>query len=265
MLLPITFTLILLIWIKKKITRVLKFKVKVICIGNIYLGGTGKTPLSIFLAKEISKIGKKTAIIRKFYKNHIDEYKLIEKNYSYLITEKNRVDGINKAIKKGFDTVILDDGFQDYKINSLENVKIIIINGKKNEIFEKKIKKYNKEVSFYYSNYNLKNAEKFKNEKLIAIAGIGNPENFFKLLQDNNLDVKEKLVFPDHFLFKKSEIEKIIKRSKEKNYKIIMTEKDFCRIKDYNYSSIDYAEVDLIINQKEKLLNDISKIYDKIS
>ena len=78
-LLPITFTLILLIWIKKKITRVLKFKVKVICIGNIYLGGTGKTPLSIFLAKEISKIGKKTAIIRKFYKNHIDEYKLIEK------------------------------------------------------------------------------------------------------------------------------------------------------------------------------------------
>ena len=57
--------------------------------------------------------------------------------------------------------------------------------------------------------------------------------------------------------------EKIYK--KEKNYKIIMTEKDFCRIKDYNYSSIDYAEVDLIINQKEKLLNDISKIYDKIS
>ena len=44
-----------------------------------------------------------------------------------------------------------------------------------------------------------------------------------------------------------------------------MTEKDFCRIKDYNYSNIDYAEVDLIINQKEKLLNDISKIYDKIS
>ena len=294
-LLPITFTLMLIIWIKKKITRVLKFKIKVICIGNIYLGGTGKTPLSIFLAKEISKIGKKTAIIRKFYKNHIDEYKLIEKNYSYLITEKNRVDGINKAIKRGFDTVILDDGFQDYKINkdfnilcfnenqligngfvipsgplretlnSIENVKIIIINGKKNEIFEKKIKKYNKEVSFYYSNYNLKNTEKFKNEKLIAIAGIGNPENFFKLLQDNNLDVKEKLVFPDHFLFKKSEIEKIIKRSKEKNYKIIMTEKDFCRIKDYNYSNIDYAEVDLIINQKEKLLNDISKIYDKIS
>ena len=121
-LLPITIILIILIYIKKKITKVLKFKVKVICIGNIYLGGTGKTPLSIFLAKEISKIGKKTAIIRKYYKNHIDEYNLIKKNFSNLITEKNRIDGINKAIKEGFDTVILDDGFQDYKINKDINI-----------------------------------------------------------------------------------------------------------------------------------------------
>ena len=44
-------------------------KIKTICVGNIYVGGTGKTPLTIFIAKELAKRGKNPAIIRKYYKN----------------------------------------------------------------------------------------------------------------------------------------------------------------------------------------------------
>ena len=61
---PISFFLQLLIIIKKKLTFEHSFKIPVICIGNIYLGGTGKTPLTIFIAKELRKHNKKPAIIK---------------------------------------------------------------------------------------------------------------------------------------------------------------------------------------------------------
>ena len=57
-LLPISLIVNLITIIKKKINRPLSFKIPIICVGNIYIGGTGKTPLSIFLAKEIQKYEK---------------------------------------------------------------------------------------------------------------------------------------------------------------------------------------------------------------
>ena len=102
--------------IKKKITTKLDFKIPIICVGNIYVGGTGKTPLAVVLAKEIKQMGKNPAILKKFYKSHQDEHNLIEKNFNNLILEKDRSIGINKAIEQGFDTIILDDGLQEYRI-----------------------------------------------------------------------------------------------------------------------------------------------------
>ena len=68
-LLPLSFTFFLLIFIKKLLTKAKKFKIPVICVGNIYIGGTGKTPVCILLSKEVSKLGKKPALLRKYYKN----------------------------------------------------------------------------------------------------------------------------------------------------------------------------------------------------
>ena len=56
-------------YLKKSFTKSIKFKTYVICVGNINLGGTGKTPLTIFIANFLKRSGKKTEVIRKFYKN----------------------------------------------------------------------------------------------------------------------------------------------------------------------------------------------------
>ena len=53
--------------LKKVFIRPQKFNISIICVGNIYIGGTGKTPLTILLAKHFLKSGKKTAIIKKYY------------------------------------------------------------------------------------------------------------------------------------------------------------------------------------------------------
>ena len=59
---PLSLIIQLIIFFKKQFTKVFIFKIPVICIGNIYVGGTGKTPLSILVAKELSKIGKNQSL-----------------------------------------------------------------------------------------------------------------------------------------------------------------------------------------------------------
>ena len=79
-----------------------KFKPKEIhsiCVGNIYIGGTGKTPLTIKLYNIISKFNKNTVVVKKYYTSHKDEITLLKK-YTNLILGKDRKQLIIDAIKK---------------------------------------------------------------------------------------------------------------------------------------------------------------------
>ena len=128
LLIPFSLLIIFFIFIKKKIINEKTFEIPIICIGNIYIGGTGKTPTSILIAKELQKSGRNPVILRKFYKNHKDEYDLIKNKIKNLIINKNREKGILEAIRMNYDLVILDDGFQDNKIK--KNFNIICFNQK---------------------------------------------------------------------------------------------------------------------------------------
>ena len=290
---PFSLIFLIIVFLRKKFILKKSFKTPIICIGNIYLGGTGKTPSSIYIAKELKKLGKKPVIIRKFYPAHADEYKLIKSNFENILLNSNRSIGIKEAEKKKFKTMILDDGFQDYRIkkdlniicfnsnqlvgnglalpagplreslNSLKEADLILINGKKNIKFEKKILLINKKLDVFYTNYKPINPKKFKGKKLMAIAGIGNPNNFFKLLSDLKLKIVKKFIFPDHYQFKKKEILSIIGEAKKNNCEIIMTEKDFFKIKKFNLKSLNYLKISLEINNKKKFLNRILRIYAK--
>ena len=289
---PLSLVTLLVVFFKKKFLFIKYFRTPIVCVGNIYIGGTGKTPTSILLGKELLNQGLKSVIIRKYYKNHQDEYNQIRSSFKNLIINKNRYDGIKEAEKNDYDIVILDDGLQDYRIkknlgivcfnenqlignglvipagplrenlNALKNVGIVLINGNKNPHFEEKLLKINKKLEIYYSYYKPENLEIFKNQNLLVLAGIANPENFFQLLEKYNLKVEEKLVFPDHYRFSESEIQKIVQEADRKKLKIIMTEKDFFKINNFKIRKIDYLRVSLQIYDKEKLINKIKKLYD---
>ena len=287
LLLPISFFLQILISIKRKISIQHSCKIPVVCVGNIYVGGTGKTPLCILIAQELIKLGKKPAIIKKYYSEHNDEHSLINSRFENLFLNRSRTNAIINAEKKQHDIAILDDGFQDHSIkknlnilcfnsrqligngmtipsgplrenlNSLKRTKLILINGKRDESFEKKIKKISDKVKVFYSNYLPTNIDEFKGKKLFAFAGIGNPDNFFELLTENNLDVKKKLAFPDHYQFSKSEIQKMTDESFKNNLELITTVKDFFRINSYGFKNIKFIRVRLEIPEKNKLMNEI--------
>ena len=289
LLIPISLILSLLTFLRKNFSKSTKHDISVICVGNLYLGGTGKTPLSIEIVKALKKIGKKTTLIKKFYKSQSDELSLIKSNKIKFFTDKKRNLAILKAKKNKYDVVVLDDGFQDpsfYKdltiicfnakqligngriipagplresIRSLKNADIIIINGKKNIKFEKKILSISNSIKIYYSKYIPINTKEFKNYNLFAFAGIGNPENFFSLLKESKLKVKKIISYPDHYKFSKNELLKIVSTAKRNNLKIITTEKDYYRIKHFNLNDIRYLKTKLEIKNKNKLIKNILK------
>ena len=130
-----------------------------------------------------------------------------------MILNENREAGIIEAQDKKYDILIFDDGLQDYKIkkdlkivcfnnhqklgnglilpagplreslNALKYADIIILNGDKDLKFEEKLLEKNKKLEIYYSSYKPSNINEFKNQKLLALAGIANPENFLCYLK----------------------------------------------------------------------------------
>ena len=112
---PISFIIILINSLKSKSHRK-KFKIKTVCIGNIYLGGTGKTSLSIKLNKILNKKNFKSCFIKKFYKDQLDEQKLLKNNGKLFMASK-RLDAIQQAENENYDIAILDDGLQDNSIS----------------------------------------------------------------------------------------------------------------------------------------------------
>ncbi len=284
-------------YIKLKTSIKKNFSIPIICVGNIYLGGTGKTPLASEIFKITQFLGKNPAFVKKYYDYLEDEITMLKKiGKTYL--SKNREEAISSLISFKHDVAILDDGFQDFSIKkdfsivcfnsrqligngflipsgplresfkSIKRADCIFINGDRNIQFENKINKINKSAKIFYSKYKIKNLDKFKNKKVLAFAGIGNPSNFFELLKENNIYVLSTYSFPDHhnysqrdfdnilgdmFLFSMPELSK--KEKGKRPVEIITTEKDYSRMNDKQKLNCDYIEVDLEIENKNEFIN----------
>ena len=285
LLLPLT----LLLFLKNLLTLKSKQKIekiKTICVGNIYVGGTGKTPFSIELDNILKNLNFKTAIIKKFYKDQIDEQKLIG-NKSKLYSENKRIDSIKKAIKDKNDIAIFDDGLQEKNLNydisfvcfniqnwigngfllpagplrenlkSLINYSAVILtgNGENTKKIRSQIKKYSPKIKIFEAIYNPINIKKFSNNKnYLIFSGIGNPESFKKTLNLNKIKVIKSIVFPDHYQYTSNDIKNIKLLAKKLKTKILTTEKDYMRIKK-NKKGINFIKINLLIKKKKHLIN----------
>jgi tetraacyldisaccharide 4''-kinase len=116
-------------------------KILIICIGNIVVGGAGKTPVSLKVGKLLIKSGYKPHFISKGYSGLIKESTLVESwhspssvgDESILLSEiaptwigNDRVKSSYLAMQNGADCLIMDDGFQNPSIE--KNFSIIVIN-----------------------------------------------------------------------------------------------------------------------------------------
>ena len=258
-----------------------KFKIKTICVGNIYLGGTGKTSLTIEINNILRK-SFKTIFIKKKYINQLDEIELL-KTYGSVFSDNDRKISLIKAENtRKYNLAILDDGLQDKTIkydisiacfnssygigngllipagplrenlSMLRNYSAIFLNGeKRNKRLFSILKKFNNHI--FYSNYISTNIRKFnRKNKYLYFCGIGNPEEFEYTLKKYKFNILKKFIFPDHHNFKDKEIGEIKKIAFENKLKIVTTEKDYKRLNTKNKKNIDYLKIKLKIKNLNK-------------
>ena len=284
---PIAY-LIKLINLFLKTSRPKKFRIKTICLGNIYVGGTGKTSLSIAINKILNQKNIKSCFIKKFYKNQIDEQKLL-KNYGKLFLYKKRVEAVKQAENENFEIAILDDGLQDKSIDydvkfvcfnninwigngmtipagplreSVNNLKIyknIFLNGNLENIEKLKVEilKINPNINIHIGKYEPLNLNEFsKNDKYLIFSGIGNHQTFVKMIKNYGLNIFKDHEFPDHYKYTDKDINNILNEANDLNCKIITTEKDYLRInaEKKSLSNINFIKSELKIIDEKKLI-----------
>ena len=285
---PIAFLVRILVFLFRKKNRQ-KFKIKIICVGNIYIGGTGKTSLSIKLNQILNQKKIKSCFVKKFYKNQEDEQKLLKNNGKLFLASK-RIDAIKEAEKENYDVVILDDGLQDKsiepdinlicfnntnwigngmtipagplreKIDNLKYHKHIFLNGNLENLenIKKEIFKINSEINIYLGKYEPVNIDEFKKEdKYLVFSGIGNHKTFISMLNNNGIKIIKDIEFPDHHKYKKKEIDKIINEANRLSCKLITTEKDFLRLEKEFINKIKFVKSELKIIDEEKFIKKI--------
>jgi len=290
LLLPIAFILKTLIFLKKKPQKN-KLNIKTICVGNIYLGGTGKTSLSIMINEILKKNDIKTCFIKKLYKNQNDEVKLL-KNKGNLFLAPKRIDAVKKAELEGYEVAIFDDGLQDNSIkydlslicfndinwkgngltipagplrediNSIKKYNHIFLNGNLENLenLEKEILKINSTIIIHKGEYEPINLDEFdKNDNYLIFSGIGNHQTFIAMLKKYGFNIFKDLEFPDHYNYTAKDLENILNQADNLNCKVITTEKDYFRIENMNLDKIKFIKSKLKIIDENKLIKILLK------
>ena len=268
-------------------------RIKTICVGNIYVGGTGKTPTTIKLYQLLNQQGYEVVTANKNYKKHLDEKIILEKK-TETISSKDRKEIIDKAISMKKKILIFDDGLQDKKISydiefvcfdqknwlgnglllpsgplrekveSLKKYSCVFLKKNGEDINNKiqLIKNINPNIKIFYTHFEPLNIDQFdKSEKYLIFSGIGNPNDFKSLLIKNKLNIVDEIIYPDHYMYNESDIIRIKKHANNLGAKIITTEKDYVKISHLDKEDINLLEVDLIIENEKELTDYIKEKF----
>jgi len=320
----------------KGIFKVRKSSAKVISIGNITVGGSGKTPAVIYLTGLLKSFGKKTGVLSRGYRRKSKGYLLVSDGNEikcsvdecgdemyFLSTDTNvptavaerRVPGAEKFLKDvNLDTIVLDDAFQHRWIHrdldiviidqrflnkvegidqfmmplgvmrepfaALERADVIIINRKFSEKkpVPEKLKKYfeGKKIfnGYYYAKgfFDVKSCQEypvsdFVGQKSLIVCGIARPYSFFGVLEQNNIDFTNKMIFPDHKDYTDKEIQAIRKQFYDTNaFSVLTTQKDAVKFskfsKELDDIDIYYLQIELKIEEEELFKDSLIKIYN---
>ncbi|MBD1168149.1 tetraacyldisaccharide 4'-kinase [Pelagibacterales bacterium SAG-MED06] len=280
-----------LVNITKKFSIKKNFEIKTICVGNIFLGGTGKTSLAIEI-NELLKKKFKTVFIKKNYENQSDEINLLS-NKGKIISSDDRESALLSAEKKKYKVAILDDGLQQKNINyelkivcfnseyalgneymlpagplrenlnEIKNYDLIFLNGeKKNKKLLSKLKFINKNIKIFEGKYKPLNLKSFNlKKKYLMFCGIGNPHEFEQTLIKYKFNICKKIIYPDHHKLTNLDLKDLKDKANNEKLILITTEKDFFRLNKIERKNIKFLKIKLDINDKkgfEKII--ISKL-----
>ena len=172
---------------RHSVLRSFKLSVPVIVIGNISVGGTGKTPLTLKLAQQLSNAGRHPVIISRGFGGNKAQQAVTPGSSAEEVGDEPKLMALREPVSR------------------LASVDAVVINGGKNTPGQ-----YSMHLSgdiFYHLNDPKKTATAldFKNLRIHAIAGIGHPQRYFDHLSTLGLTVTPH-AFPDHHPYTQDEL-----------------------------------------------------------
>jgi tetraacyldisaccharide 4'-kinase len=267
----------------------------VVIVGNITAGGTGKTPLVIWLASELSQRGLRPGVASRGYGaadsdvlQLVDEHSdpalvgdepviIARRTGASVVVGKDRVAVARKLAKLGVDVVICDDGLQHYRLDRdvevavvdggrrlgnrrllpagplrepatrLSEMDVVVNNGGLTRGAEIAMSLHG-EVIINMKDGRQRAIESLAGERWHAVAGIGNPERFFAMLERGGLRLVRH-PFPDHARFSQSDLEFADGEA------VLMTEKDAVKCMSFAPDNCWYLPVSAeLADAGEKLL-----------
>ena len=234
-----------------------------------------------------NKIDMNVLNVNQSKNDNLDDEAILISKYANTWLCKKRKYGINAAIKAGANLIILDDGLQDVSIKKDINILVsnenqgngnnkIIPAGPLREPVATAIKKSNclffygekSNINKYFKNYknnifcgeikiDKQNIINLNKRKVIAFAGIAHPNNFFKTLNQQGVNIIDTLSFPDHFKYQRNDINKILLKCKTQSAIPITTYKDYVKIPDDLKKNFSVVKIHITFD-KSKFFNFIN-------
>lgn len=249
----------------------------VICVGNFTVGGAGKTPTAIALAKAASALGYKPGILSRGYSGLISKPTVVDPHHhravdvgdeplllaraGLTVVARNRLEGAKKLLAEGADLIIMDDGFQSARIAI--DYALVVVDGKRGignglvvpsgpvrapireqmnhvttllavsggpaaDPFVRRIARAGKQV--LEAALVPTNSTDFAGKRVLAFAGIADPEKFYKSLADVGAEVVATRSFPDHHHFAEDEIRSLVEDAERGGLMLATTAKDRVRL-----------------------------------
>lgn len=243
------------------------FQVPVIVVGNIFVGGTGKTPTVLFLAKRYLNEGKKVGIVSRGYRGLSMHYPrwvkstddpadvgdepllLAQSCDAMVVCDPKRVRGIQYCVDHGCDLIICDDGLQHYRLKPSRRIAVhpgdwkgatdVLPAGPLREPMNR-LSAFDEVIYMddtkrhYYCEDQHGNAIAFEAlpKNLQVVTGIAQPERLLRYLDKHNIHYQAHL-FSDHYPFRQEDFNLI-------QGPILMTTKDWVKCRAFHWNQPVY-------------------------
>ena len=274
----------------------------VVCIGNLSLGGTGKTPLVAWAARHLAALGMQPAIVSRGYgarrgqtSDEAAELSLLVPGVLH-VADADRVAAARRAVARGANAIVLDDGFQHRRLaRDLDIVAVdatdpfgcgflfprgllreplsglaradavvltrctLVTAARRTEIREALARHAgspppvwaeaaHRPVSLRQAGGGRLPLELLRGRRIVACAGIGNPDAFLKSLEHLGAEIAAFRAFADHHLYQAEDINTLgVWAEREKATLLVTTLKDLVKIQRDEVAGIPVAAVEIAI------------------